>query len=386
MNSFTFNTTKSIISEPGAIKHLSEICHRYRIRRPLVVTDQGVLDNKLLTPIFDQLQKTKVQVITFSDVKADLPEDKVLKALRQANIENIDGVIGFGGGSSMDTAKLVALMAGSGETLSELYGSGKAVGQRLPLIQVPTTAGAGSEVTPDAIITTGDKVKRSVAAAQMLPDVAILDAELTLTLPSDITAYTGVDAMVHAIEAYTSADNKNPYSDMLAREALTLLSSHISTAVFQGQNLEARQYMLVAACMAGQAFANASLAAVHALAQPLAMHYQIPHGLGNALLLPHVMRFNADNERAAALYTQLAPSVMHQTTPSGNDHTVAMQLVDHLQNLIAGLKLPTELRSLDIAEPDLPMLAEGAMQQSLLAHNPRELTYDDALAIYRAAY
>ena len=174
----------------------------------------------------------------------------------------VDGVIAVGGGSSMDVAKVVAVLLGGDQALSDIYGVGRVIGGRLPLILVPTTAGTGSEVTPVAVITTGETTKAGVSSPVLLPDVALLDAALTLGLPPTVTAMTGVDAMVHAIEAYTSRHKKNPVSDNLAINALQLLSRNIRTAVREGGNQRAREEMLLGACLAGQAFANAPVAAI----------------------------------------------------------------------------------------------------------------------------
>ncbi len=226
----------------------------------------------------------------FSDVVADPPASIVEEACAKARALDIDGVIGFGGGSSMDVAKLVALMVGSGEKLDDIYGVNMVKGKRLPLIQIPTTAGTGSEVTPISIITVGATEKKGVVAPALLPDIALLDAELTLGLPASITAATGVDAMVHAIEAYTSTSaNNNPVSRVLACEALRLLGDNIRRVVTNPGDIEARSNMLLGSTLAGQAFANSPVAAVHALAYPLGGIYHIPHGLSNALVLPHVM-------------------------------------------------------------------------------------------------
>jgi alcohol dehydrogenase class IV len=321
---------------------------------------------------------------SYTDVVADPPEAIIYKALEVLNAGGNDGVIGFGGGSSMDTAKLVALMAKSGETLDDIYGVGNAKGQRLPLILIPTTAGTGSEVTAVAIVTTGETTKAGVVATQLYPDVAVLDAELTVGLPPHITAATGVDAMVHAIEAYTSARLKNPYADMLAKQALTLLSENIMTATHDGKNVEARQAMLLGACLAGQAFANAPVAAVHALAYPLGGHYHIPHGLSNSLVLPYVMRFNA--VEAKTLYAELAPFIMGHAV-EGDDDIVTEALISHIEKLIVDLGLPNTLKDMKVPEADLPKLASDAMKQErLLMNNPRPVSEADALAIYQAAF
>ncbi len=385
MNSFTFNTSKSIINEAGVVSRIGEICTVQGIKRPLIVTDQGIVQVGLLTRLEDALQASQLEYSCFDQVIADPPEEIVMAALQAGKEAGCDGVIGFGGGSSMDTAKLIALMAKSGESLQDIYGVDQAKGQRLPLILIPTTAGTGSEVTAVAIVTTGETTKAGVVASQLLPDVALLDAELTLGLPAAITAATGIDAMVHAIEAYTSAHKKNSYSDMLAKEALRLMSANIQTATHQGDDLAARQAMLYGACLAGQAFANAPVAAVHALAYPLGGHYHIPHGLSNSLVLPHVLRFNAS--AAASLYAELAREIVEGVTASTSDLEASNALVSYLEELIIDLKLPTTLAAMDIPASDLPMLASDAMlQQRLLVNNPREVSESDALAIYQQAW
>jgi alcohol dehydrogenase class IV len=384
MKPFVFNTTKSIINESGALKNIVDICRQQHMSNPLVVTDQGIVNVGLMKKLEDALTTGGMSYNSYTEVIADPPEAIVYAALEVLKTGGNDGVIGFGGGSSMDTAKLIALMAKSGENLAEIYGVGNAKGQRLPLVLIPTTAGTGSEVTAVAIVTTGETTKAGVVATQLYPDVALLDAELTLGLPPHITAATGVDAMVHAIEAYTSARLKNAYADMLAKQALSLLSNNIMTATHEGSNVEARQAMLLGSCLAGQAFANAPVAAVHALAYPLGGHYHIPHGLSNSLVLPYVMRFNAPE--AKELYAELAPVIMGHTV-EGDAATITEALITYIEKLITDLGLPNRLRDMKVPETDLAMLAsDGMKQQRLLINNPREVTEADALAIYQAAY
>ncbi len=384
MKPFVFNTTKSIINESGALKNIAEICRQQHMTKPLVVTDQGIISVGLMAKLEEALKAGSMEYTSYTDVVADPPESVVYAALEVLKAGGNDGVIGFGGGSSMDTAKLIALMAKSGESLDDIYGVGNAKGQRLPLVLIPTTAGTGSEATAVAIVTTGETTKAGVVAPQLYPDVALLDAELTLGLPPHITAATGIDAMVHAFEAYTSARLKNPYADMLAKQALELLSKNIMTATHEGSNVEARQAMLLGACLAGQAFANSPVAAVHALAYPLGGHYHIPHGLSNSLVLPYVMRFNAP--AAKELYAELAPMIMGET-PQGDAEAVTEALISHIEKLIVDLGLPNRLRDAKVPEADLPMLAaDGMKQERLLINNPREVTEADALAIYQAAY
>jgi alcohol dehydrogenase len=379
MTGFSFTTTRQIICEPGSSSQTGSVANSLGVRHILVVTDASICDIGLHQAAVSSLEKAGVAVTVFSGVQADPPESIVFDALKLAKQSGVDGVLGFGGGSSMDVAKVVALLAKSGESLEAIYGVGNAKGARLPLIQVPTTAGTGSEVTPIAIITTGETTKQGIVAPQLLPDAAILDAELTLGLPPFPTATTGIDAMVHAIEAFTSRHKKNPYSDMLAKEALRLLAANVEQAVGNGSNVEARSDMLLGSLLAGQAFANAPVAAVHALAYPLGGFYHLAHGLTNALVLPCVLEFNASE--ADALYTELAGIVSPGTTPG------TASLVAKLRELTAVCGLPTRLRDVEIPEADLPMLAKDSMQhQRLLVNNPRDVTEQDALAIYRAAY
>jgi alcohol dehydrogenase class IV len=296
-----------------------------------------------------------------------------------------DGVIGFGGGSSMDVAKLAALLAKSNETLSAIYGVGLVKGPRLPLMLVPTTAGTGSEVTPISIVTTGTNEKKGVVSPVILPDIALLDPDLTLGLPPLVTAATGIDAMVHAIEAYASKSaNNNPVSKILARKALRLMGANLLIAVRNGGNREARGAMLLGAMLAGQAFANSPVAAVHALAYPLGGHYHIPHGLSNALVLPEVLRFNAPE--AEHLYAEIAIDVFPELAEIGTQ-TRASAFADRLYRLAEECGLPMRLRDNGVTRESLPMLAEDAMKQTrLLVNNPRTLSYGDALTIYEKAW
>jgi alcohol dehydrogenase class IV len=385
MKPFVFSTTKSIVSEIGAVARIAEICSQLDISKPMIITDQGIVNVGLMQPLDTAFNQAGNAYFCFDQVVADPPEHIVVAAVAYAKKVAADGIIGFGGGSSLDTAKLVALLANSDEQLADIYGVDTVRGQRLPLILIPTTAGTGSEVTPIAIVTTGDTTKAGVVSSVLLPDVALLDASLTLGLPSHVTAATGIDAMVHAIEAYTSAIKKNPYSDLLAKQALTLLSSNIVEATFNGSNVEARQAMLLGACLAGQAFANAPVAAVHALAYPLGGHFHIPHGLSNALVLIQVMNFNLSH--CADLYAELAPSFSDSISLNGNDEEVSQALISYLASLIKQLKLPVNLAEMGIDKSDINILAQDAMLQTrLLVNNPKSVTIEDVLNIYHKAH
>lgn len=382
MSTFTFNTTPSLIAGPGSITRLGEIAAARLGTRVALVTDAGLVKAGLAAPALRSLDEAGIAVDVFDGVVADPPEDVVLAAVAQARAFGADSVIGFGGGSSIDVAKLVALLAWGGENLGEIYGVGLVKGPRLPLLVVPTTAGTGSEVTPISIVTTGTHEKKGVVSPVIIPDIALLDPDLTLGLPPHVTAATGIDAMVHAIEAYTSTSpNNNPMSRALAREALRLLGRNIERVVHHGQDREAREAMLIGSMLAGQAFANSPVAAVHALAYPIGGHFGVPHGLSNALVLPHVLRFNAS---ACELhYGELASC----TFPDLDDRATGAAFADALAALSARLGLPPRLREVGIPREALPMMAEDAMRQTrLLVNNPRPLALDDARAIYEAAW
>ena len=298
MGSFVFQTVPTIIVQAGAAASLGELLQkRFAPGRACVVTDKFLYTSGLLQPALDSLARTGWTVLVISDVQADPPDQVVLGIADRARSFGTEVVIGLGGGSSMDVAKLVAVLLAGGQPLEAMYGIDKVLGDRLPLVQIPTTAGTGSEVTPIAIVTTGATTKSGIVARQLYADMAILDAELTLGLPPSITAATGIDAMVHAIEAFTSARLKNPLSDHLAIRALQLLADNLVEICRNGANVQAREAVLLGAMLAGQAFANAPVAAVHALAYPLGGVFHLPHGLSNALVLPQSVRTQAQGQQ-----------------------------------------------------------------------------------------
>lgn len=384
--SFAFNTTPSVVFEPGAARRLGAIAGARLGARALFITDPGLRRLGLCDTALASLEASGIAVAMFDEVEADPSRTTLMKAVEAGRAAGVTGVIGFGGGSSLDVAKLAALLIGSGENLDEAWGVAQAKGPRLPLVLVPTTAGTGSEVTPVSIITVGDEEKRGVSSPVILPDVAVLDAELTLGLPPAITAATGIDAMVHAIEAYASKNaNNNPLSRMLARQALQLLGANIETAVSDGRNMEARGAMLLGSMLAGQAFANSPVAAVHALAYPIGGTFHIAHGLSNALVLPHVLRFNARD--AADLYAEIAADAFPHLEREESVQGRCAAFIEELAALSARVGLQPRLRDVGIGEDALAKMAADAMkQQRLLVNNPREVSKEDAFAIYRAAW
>lgn len=375
---FSFDTVPSLHIAWGGAKALGDtLSARFSARRLLLVTDSGLIKAGLIAPIEADLKANGFAVSIFDDVVPDPPESVVHACAKQARAHQANIVLGLGGGSSLDIAKLAAILAISEQALADMYGIGNVRGQRLPLVLVPTTAGTGSEVTNISIITTGETTKAGIVSRELYADFVLLDAELTVGLPRLHTAATGIDAMVHAIEAYTTRHKKNPLSDMLAREALRLLSANLIAACNDGNNRSARENMLLGAMLAGQSFANAPVAAVHALAYPLGGHYHVPHGLSNALMLGPVLRFNS--RAAAPLYAELATTL--GLAPS------AEAFVAHMLQLMDDSGAPRRLRDVGVREDSLPMLAADAMKQTrLLVNNPVDVSEADALALYREAF
>ena len=379
---FDFHSTRSIHLERGGSVNLAKKIEERGGKSVFIITDPGVLNAGLLDKALPQFKELKLPVKIFSDVEADPPISVINKAVKAAQECRADYIVGFGGGSSMDVAKLVALLSSGKERLENIYGIGMAKGPRLPLILVPTTAGTGSEVTQSSVVTVSESEKKGVLSPHLLPDLAILDAELTLGLPSHVTAATGIDAMVHAIEAFTTKRLKNPMSDCVAKEALRLLAGNLHKAVHSGNDIVARENMLLGACLAGMAFTNAPVAGVHALAYPIGARFHVPHGLSNSLMLAPVMRFC--NETAHSMYAELGQII--KPGLKGSSVEQAMQLADYLGGLSSELGLPQHLSEVGITASDVDQLAQDAMLQTrLLMNSPREITLNDAAALYREA-
>ena len=387
LNSFNFNTTAGLRFGSGQAKNSCKEIFNKLGSRILFITDKGLMSLGLTKPTIEELKKMG-SVEIFDEVESDPSQKTLLKAIEIGKKFKATGVVGFGGGSSMDVAKLVALILGSNEDLEEVWGVANAKGPRLPLVLVPTTAGTGSEVTPVAIITVGEEEKKGVSSSIILPDLAILDPELTLGLPARTTAATGIDAMVHAIEAYASTNkNNNLISKMIAIEALKLLGKSIETAVLDGSNLEARGNMLIGSMLAGKAFANSPVAAVHALAYPIGGTFHVSHGLSNSLVLPYVLRFNSVDAKAAKYYSELAQYVFPDLDINKGTQAVCAEFINTLEDLSKRLGLPQKLREVNIPNEACKKMASDAMKQTrLLVNNPRKVTETDAFNIYQAAW
>lgn len=383
MTSLSFQTTPSVLVEIGGTSKIGAVLAARGCRKVAFITDEGILELGLADAALDGFRKAGLDVWTFSDVEPDPPEAMILAAVERARDEGVDCVASVGGGSSLDTAKLIALLLNSDQPIAEMYGVNLVRGERLPLVVAPTTAGTGSEVTPISIVTTGTNEKKGIVARQLYPDYAVLDAQLTVGLPPPVTAATGIDAMVHAIEAFTSKRLKNVISDCLAKQALELLGANIRQACAAPEDLAVREKMLLGSMLAGMAFANAPVAAVHALAYPLGGHFHIPHGHSNALVLPYVLEFNLPV--AEPDYAALAPIIFPELAGQSESACAAGMIESFLQ-LGPELGMETRLSELGVNHNHLPMLAEDAMKQErLLINNPREMTLQSAHDIYAKA-
>lgn len=382
-NAFTFDGVSSIFVEDDSARCLGTLLSdRYANTKTLVVTDSGITKLGLADDAIKSLDQNGFNTMVFDDVTADPADSIILDAAKLAIDENIGLVVGFGGGSSMDVAKLVAILAKGEQALPDMYGVGKVQSSRLPLVLVPTTAGTGSEVTPISVVTTGEHTKMGVSDRALFADLAVIDATLTTGLPRHVTAATGIDAMVHAIEAFTSRIKKNLISDTLAKRALVMLGGNIIAACENPGDIEARRAMLIGAMLAGQAFANAPVGAVHALAYPLGGRFHIPHGHSNSLVLPHVLRFNAST--ASSLYAELAVAV---GLPGSTEAQLTDAFIAWLEDLTQATGIERRLRDMNIAQTDLEMLATDAMDQSrLLVNNPVDVSQPDAFKIYHEAW
>jgi len=381
MRHFTYNPGPRLISGEGCAARLADMLPDGSC---LFVTDKDVLGLGLTDACRAALEEGGREIVLFDSVEADPSKETLLAAVELGRRHDVTNVVGFGGGSPMDVAKLAAYLLGSGDVLNEVWGVDIAKGARLPLALVPTTAGTGSEATPISVITCEGGVKLAVNSRPLMADWAALDASLTLGLPAHVTAATGIDAIVHAVEAYTSVRLKNPLSDALAREALRLLSANLIRAIEEPRNVEARSAMLLGAHLAGLAFANAPVAGVHALAYPLGGIHHLPHGLSNALMLRVVLQHNS--EAARELYAELAPILVPECEGQGSQARCAA-LIDRLDKLVAESGLKPRLRDHGIPEGDIPMLAKEAMrQQRLLVNNPCPIEEEDARRLYEAAW
>jgi alcohol dehydrogenase class IV len=374
MRAFEFHYGPKLIAGSGAATRIADLLPDGPC---LFVTDANVRALGLADAALAALP----DAIVFDSVEQDPSLDTLMAAVAAG--AGCASVVGFGGGSPMDVAKLAAYLIGSGDDLDSIWGVSKATGEGLPLALVPTTAGTGSEATSVSVITVGGSVKNAVNSPPLNADWAVLDPQLTVGLPRHVTAATGIDAMVHAIEAYTSARHKNPVSDMLAREALRLLSANLIAACERPADLEVRGNMLLGAHYAGVAFDSAPVAGVHALAYPLGGHFHVPHGLSNSLVLTHVLGHNMS--AAMADYAELG-CVLDPALAALGTQAQARGLIEKLAELTRATGLPLRLSDVGIGPEHLDLLAAEAMKQErLLVNNPCPIDEADARRLYEAA-
>ncbi len=379
-----FRTTKRILFGPGAVDKIGTEAQLLKAKKVLIITDTGVIQAGLLEGIEKSLQSVNLPFVIFDGVEPDPRIEVVQKSVEKAKKEGIDLIIGFGGGSSLDIAKVTSIMITNTGKIDSLFGIDLVPNPGIPMILIPTTAGTGSEVTPIAILSdTKEKLKKGIVSPTLFPEVAILDPKLTIGLPPSVTAFTGMDALTHAIESYSSI-NATDLSDLLAFRAMELLSKNLRMAYAHGENLAARSCVLEGSLLAGIAFANAGVGAVHAFAYPLGGEFHLAHGLTNTLMLPYIMRYNILG--CPSKFAQMAKAFGEKV--EGISELVGAEIaVRFVERLSDDLRVPRRLRDVGIPEDAIPRLAEAAMKVTrLLANNPRKLTPEDAVAIYKSAY
>ncbi|WP_367106164.1 iron-containing alcohol dehydrogenase [uncultured Psychrobacter sp.] len=384
MTGIEFYTNGHIISEADSMRQkLGALAKQYSATSAIIVTDKGIAELGYIDIAVQSLQDSNIKVTVFDAVIADPPIEVVNKAIKAARDNQCDLVIGLGGGSSIDTAKIVALHPNDFGSINDILDTDLSIFKKLPLFAIPTTAGTGAEATFVSVITAKDGSKKAIYTPKILPDVALLDATLTLKLPRHITAATSLDAMVHCIEAYTSRTKKNPISDALAVKGLQMLWQNFEQVLNHGDDIEARSDMLLGSALAGIAFVNSSVAAVHGLSYPLSINFHIPHGHGNALVMCPVFAFNLPE--AAPLYAELARVVMPTQTTALNDLEAATLFIDTLRDFLKNSGLKYRLSELDITEQDIPALANIVINTyaRLIATNPKDITVEEVTTMYK---
>jgi len=377
----TFQTTARIVMGPGSIENIGAEIKRLGASQVLVVTDPGLVKTGLVDKLERLLQAAGLSFTRFDEVEADPSYETAVKAAQRLAEDKADLIVGIGGGSAQDVAKVSSILATNVGPVSEYFGIDLVPSPGLKLILIPTTAGTGSEVTPIAILSDHhEKLKKGIVSAHLFPSVAILDPLLTLGLPPQVTAATGMDALIHAVEAYTSK-NASPMTDLLAIQAIRLVYGSIRTAFSNGTDVEARGKMLEGSMLAGMAFANAGVTAVHAFAYPIGAEFHIPHGVANSIMLVPVMEFNMLGNIPKFAYLA---EVLGENVAGLSPREAALKAVDALRVLSRDLRVPERLSAFGVKDECIPDLAKGVMKVTrLLANNPRLLKLEDAEAIYR---
>ena len=379
-----FRTTRRILFGAGSAEKTGTEAQLLKAKKALIITDPGVIQAGLLEGIEKSLQSVGIPFAIFDGVEPDPRIEVVEKSAEKAKKEGMDLIIGFGGGSSLDIAKVTSVMVANPGKIDSFFGIDLVPNLGVPVILIPTTAGTGSEVTPIAILSdTKEKLKKGIVSPTLFPEVALVDPKLTVGLPPSVTAFTGMDALTHAIEACYSV-NATGLSDLLAIRAMELISKNLRMAYAYGENLSARSNMMEGSLLAGIAFANAGVGAVHAFAYPLGGEFHLAHGLTNTLMLPYVMRYNILG--CPYKFAQMAKA-FGEKVEGLSELDAAETAVKFVERLSDDLRVPRRLRDVGIPEKAIPGLAEAAMKVTrLLANNPRKISLEDANAIYKSAY
>jgi len=365
---------------PDVIKELGS-------SKVLVITDSVLLKTGIVGPITDALkQDGSLEVAIFSDVPSDSDVDSVKKGTEVGRSLGCNAVLAIGGGSVLDTAKVINICLTFGGDILEYQGLNNLVNKLLPHIAIPTTSGTGSEVSMVAMVKDKTEGKKLLFGSRFIaPDVAILDPALLLTLPPRLTAATGMDAVTHAIEAYSSVAAASPVTDLLCLQALNMLFAYLPTATKSGDDLEARAQTLVASTMAGMAFTNAGVGVVHALAHAIGGQFGTHHGMTNSIFLTHGMNFNLD--AIPDRYAQISRSLKFSS--SDVNEVAARELIEKVEELNVELGLPRRLRDIGVPvlkQNEIEELAEAASTDPAIMFNPKEASLADIIGLYERAY
>lgn len=377
LNSFSFELPTKIEYGIGATGGLADVIKNLNAVKVLLITDKGIVRSGLLDRIIDLLESNKLRWMVFDNVEPNPKDFNVEEGTEIASRFGPDCLVALGGGSPIDCAKAIAVVARQGGAVRDYEGPNKIDADVLPLIAIPTTAGTGSEVTFSSVITdSGDKFKFSIKDPRIAPRVALVDPEMTVSMPADLTASTGMDALTHAIEGFT-AKAAEPIADSTALYAIELITSYLRTAVSDGSNLEARAGMLLGSVLAGIAFSHSDVAAVHCVAEALGGKYDAPHGVCNAVVLPAVMAYNMEycKERYARIAAAMGLS-------DENVDRAARRAVDAVQKLAVDVHLPA-FNTLGVKENDLEELAINSFKNGSNVDNPRPMTQADYLNLFK---
>lgn len=381
-----FASPRLLLVSAGAVRQIADVLAKFGLSRPLVVTDPFMVSSGHLRHCLDPLAAAGLAVRVFSDTVAD-PTDTVIEAgVAELNNGDFDCLIGFGGGSPIDTAKAMAILAAGGGKMRDYKAPFAADKGALPVIAIPTTAGTGSECTRFTVITDTERdEKMLIAGLGALPLAALVDYELTYSVPPRTTADTGVDSLTHALEAYVSK-RANPVSDALALSAMSLIGANIRTAYGEPRNAAAREAMMLGATEAGLAFSNSSVALVHGMSRPIGAHFHVPHGLSNAMLLPAVTRFSVSG--AEARYAEAARRIGFAAA-TDSDATAAVRLITGLERLNRDLSVPTPSEyGIDEAAwtGKMALMAQQALASGSPANNPKVPTAEEIVGLYRQVW